>query len=127
MASSSTRPHNLRWSDLEDEEDIGEEIINFLLPPTQVIGPDKNGIRQVIEHEFNEQGRMVKIRTTSRIRKFETQTKKQFLERRTWPKFGDAVNENVGAMLTVVSTEKIFLERPNAQGRFNYSILNFLV
>ncbi|XVF05446.1 hypothetical protein REPUB_Repub05bG0173100 [Reevesia pubescens] len=38
------------------------------------------------------------------------------MERRSWLKFGDAVNEDVNSRLTMVSTEEIFLERPRAPG-----------
>ncbi|KAA8543825.1 hypothetical protein F0562_021998 [Nyssa sinensis] len=41
---------------------------------------------------------------------------KRAIERRSWPKFGDAVHEDVGSRLTMVSTEEILLERPRAPG-----------
>uniref|UniRef100_A0A2N9FDP0 Eukaryotic translation initiation factor 3 subunit G n=1 Tax=Fagus sylvatica TaxID=28930 RepID=A0A2N9FDP0_FAGSY len=37
-------------------------------------------------------------------------------ERRAWPKFGDEVDEDTNARLTMVSTEEIFLERPRPPG-----------
>ncbi|CAI9296228.1 unnamed protein product [Lactuca saligna] len=40
--------------------------------------------------------------------------KQRAMERRSWPKFGDAVQEDVGAKLTMVSTEEIIFERPRA-------------
>ncbi|CAI9259350.1 unnamed protein product [Lactuca saligna] len=38
------------------------------------------------------------------------------MERRSWPKFGDSVQEDVGTRLTMVSTEEIIFERPRALG-----------
>ncbi|CAI9269867.1 unnamed protein product [Lactuca saligna] len=38
------------------------------------------------------------------------------MERRSWPKFGDAVQEDVTAKLTMVSTEEIIFERLRAPG-----------
>lgn len=107
-------PSKLRWGELE--EDDGEDL-DFLLPPKQVIGPDENGIKKVIEYKFSDDGNKVKITTTTRIRKLaNARLSKRAVERRSWPKFGDAVHEDVGARLTMVSTEEIVLERPRAPG-----------
>lgn len=107
-------PAKLRWGELE--EDDGEDL-DFLLPPRQVIGPDENGIKKVIEYKFDEDGNKVKITTTTRTRKLaNARLSKRAVERRSWPKFGDAVHEDVGARLTMVSTEEILLERPKPLG-----------
>ncbi|PPS02633.1 hypothetical protein GOBAR_AA18030 [Gossypium barbadense] len=45
------------------DEDDGEDL-DFLLPPKQVIGPDENGIKKVIEYKFNDEGNKVKITMT---------------------------------------------------------------
>ncbi|KAL8545382.1 hypothetical protein ACS0TY_005521 [Phlomoides rotata] len=114
MAVETMQPSKLRWGELE--EDDGEDL-DFLLPPKQVIGPDENGIKKVIEYKFNDEGNKVKITTTTRIRKLaNARLSKRAVERRSWPKFGDAVHEEVGARLTMVSTEEIVLERPRAAG-----------
>ena len=106
----------LRWGELE--EDDGEDL-DFLLPPRQVIGPDDNGIEKVIEYKFNDDGNKVKITTTTRIRKLaKARLSKRAIERRSWAKFGDAVHEDVGSRLTMVSTEEILIERPRAPGSF---------
>jgi len=106
----------LRWGELE--EDDGEDL-DFLLPPRQVIGPDENGIKRVIEYKFDDDGNKVKITTTTRTRKLaNARLSKRAVERRSWPKFGDAVHEDVGARLTMVSTEEILLERPKPLGTF---------
>ncbi|XP_030534536.1 eukaryotic translation initiation factor 3 subunit G [Rhodamnia argentea] len=108
------KPSKLRWGELD--EDDGEDL-DFLLPPRQVIGPDENGIKKVIEYKFNEDGNKVKITTTTRVRKLaKARLSKSAVERRNWAKFGDAVHEDVGARLTMVSTEEILLERPRAPG-----------
>lgn len=108
------QPGKLRWGELD--EDDGEDL-DFLLPPKQVIGPDENGIKKVIEYKFNDDGNKMKITTTTRVRKLaKARLSKRAVERRSWPKFGDAVHEDVGARLTMVSTEEISLERPRPPG-----------
>ena len=107
--------NKVRWGELD--EDDGEEDLDFLLPPKQVIGPDENGVKKVIQYKFNDEGKKVKITTTTRVRKLaKAQLSKRAVERRSWLKFGDAVHEDVGARLTMVSTEEILLERPRAPG-----------
>ncbi|CAL1374168.1 unnamed protein product [Linum trigynum] len=107
-------PSKLRWGELEEED--GEDL-DFLLPPKQVIGPDESGVKRVIEYKFNEDGNKVKITTTSRVRKLaNARLSRKAVERRSWAKFGDGVHEDVGARLTMVSTEEIRLERPKAPG-----------
>jgi hypothetical protein len=104
----------LRWGELEEDD---AEDLDFLLPPRQVIGPDENGIKKVVEYRFNDEGNKVKITTTTRTRKLaNARLSKRAIERRSWPKFGDAVHEDVGSRLTMVSTEEILLERPRAPG-----------
>ncbi|KAK4364831.1 hypothetical protein RND71_016189 [Anisodus tanguticus] len=103
----------IRWGELEDDA----EDLDFLLPPKQILGPDSNGVKKIVEYKFNEEGNKVKITTTTRIRKLaNARLSKRAVERRSWPKFGDAVHEDVGARLTMVSTEEIILERPRAPG-----------
>ncbi|CAL1394689.1 unnamed protein product [Linum trigynum] len=114
MAIEKSAPSKLRWGELD--EDDGEDL-DFLLPPKEVIGPDESGIKRVIEYKFNDDGNKVKITTTTRVRKLaKARLSRRALERRNWPKFGDAVHEDVGARLTMVSTEEILLERPRAPG-----------
>ncbi|KAL7120023.1 hypothetical protein ACP275_02G097800 [Erythranthe tilingii] len=108
------QPSKVRWGELE--EDDGEDL-DFLLPPKQVIGPNENGIKKVVEFKFNDEGNKVKITTTSRVRKLANALlSKRAVERRSWAKFGEAVHEDVGSRLTMVSTEEIILERPRAPG-----------
>ncbi|KAG2272295.1 hypothetical protein Bca52824_066850 [Brassica carinata] len=101
-----------RWGEMDEDDDL-----DFLLPPKQVIGPDENGLKTVIEYKFNDQGNKVKVTTKSRVRKLASaRLNKRAMERRSWPKFGDAANEDAGSNLTMVSTEEIVLERPRAPG-----------
>ncbi|KAA8543824.1 hypothetical protein F0562_021999 [Nyssa sinensis] len=60
----TTPASKLRWGELD--EDDGEDL-DFLLPPRQVIGPDENGVKKVVEYKFNDEGNKVKITTTTRI------------------------------------------------------------
>lgn len=115
----------LRWGELD--EDDGEDL-DFLLPPKQIIGSDENGIEKVIEYKFRDDGNKVRITTTTRVRKLaKARLSKRAIERRSWPKFGDAVHEDVGSRLTMVSTEKILLERPRAPGSFVSIYLSFVI
>ncbi|KAI5574929.1 hypothetical protein POPTR_010G199000v4 [Populus trichocarpa] len=114
VVDKSAKPAKMRWGELDEED--GEDL-DFLLPPKQVIGPDENGIKKVIEYKFNDDGNKVKITTTTRVRKLaKARLSKRALERRNWSKFGDAIHEDVGSRLTMVSTEEILLERPRAHG-----------
>ncbi|XP_060207926.1 uncharacterized protein LOC132635512 [Lycium barbarum] len=113
MAVETANQRKIKWGELEDDA----EDLDFLLPPKQVFGPDSNGVKKVVEYKFNDEGNKVKITTTTRIRKLaNARLSKGAIERRNWPKFGDAVHEDVGARLTMVSTEEIILERPTAPG-----------
>jgi translation initiation factor 3 subunit G len=104
----------IRWGELE-EDDGGD--LDFLLPPRVVIGPDASGVKKVIEYRFDDDGNKVKVTTTTRVRKLaKTNLSKSAIERRSWPKFGDALKEDAGSRLTMVSTEEILLERPRAPG-----------
>ncbi|KAK3143963.1 hypothetical protein QOZ80_4AG0307170 [Eleusine coracana subsp. coracana] len=115
MATAVATQQKFRWGELEEEDGGGD--LNFLLPPRVVLGPDANGIRQVIEYRFDDDGHKVKVTTTTRTRNLAcARLSRSALERRSWPKFGDAVKEDAAARLTMVSTEEIVLERPRAAG-----------
>lgn len=110
-----------QWCELLDEDD-GKDL-DFLLPPRQVIGPDERGVKKVVEYKFDDEGNEVKKTTTTRVHKLAmTQSSRRAMERRAWPKFGDAVHDDVGARLTMVSTEEIFLERPRPHGSCSLSV-----
>ena len=108
----------IRWGELEEDDG---DYYAYLLPPPVVIGPDENGVRTTIEYKFNEDGVKVKVTKTTRARKLaQARLSKKALERRQWPKFGDAVREEVGNRLTMISTEEIILERPRAPGLIHF-------
>ncbi|KAJ6717946.1 EUKARYOTIC TRANSLATION INITIATION FACTOR 3 SUBUNIT G [Salix purpurea] len=114
VVDESAKPTKMRWGELDEEDG---EALDFLLPPKQVIGPDENGIKKETEYKFNDDGNKVKITTTTRVRKLaNARLSKRAVERRNWSKFGDAIHEDVGSRLTMVSTEEILLERPRAHG-----------
>ncbi|RID42750.1 hypothetical protein BRARA_J02612 [Brassica rapa] len=104
MASMMQRTNNFQWGDIGEEDNDGLDI---LLP--QVIGPDENGVKKVIEYRLNDEGRRIKVTTTTRVQK--RLLSQRAAERRSWPKFGDAAREEAGLHLTVRSTEDIHLER----------------
>ncbi|KAL6221044.1 hypothetical protein ACLB2K_008796 [Fragaria x ananassa] len=111
-SADATQPAKPRWGDLDEDGD--KELDLLLLPPKQVIGPNEKGIKKVIEYKFNEDGHKVKITTTTRI-KSHLMTKAA-VDRHSWAKFGDAVDDDAGASLTVVSKDEVMLERPKALG-----------
>ncbi|KAK9727182.1 hypothetical protein RND81_05G264100 [Saponaria officinalis] len=96
-----------RWGDIEDDDDEVEKTC--LLPPKQVNGPGANGVKTTTEYKFDDQGR--KVKTTTKTRVVVKTVSKTALERRSWAKFGDAVNDNAFSGATV-SAEEIKLERP---------------
>ncbi|XP_065018655.1 uncharacterized protein LOC135644720 [Musa acuminata AAA Group] len=103
----------IRWGELED--DAGD--LDFLPQQLVVVGPDENGAKKVIEYRFDDEGNKVRVTTTTRVRKLTgARLSKRAIERRSWPKFGDAEYEDAGARFTMVSTEEILLERPRVAG-----------
>jgi len=104
-----------RWGDLLDD-DGGDFDLSVLLPPPVVVGPDANGMKKVIEYHIDEEGNKVKVTTTTRVRK--VRRSRRAIERRSWPKFGDAAKEAAGSRLTMVSTEEIFFDRTRASGHY---------
>ncbi|KAI8014839.1 Eukaryotic translation initiation factor 3 subunit G-B [Camellia lanceoleosa] len=87
---SSQQPKKLRWSEIKDDDEVD---LCFLLSPPRLI--DSNEI---------------KITPTT------TRFNKRVVERRSWAKLCDAVNDDVNSRLTMVSTEEIVLERRSASG-----------
>ncbi|OMO53021.1 hypothetical protein CCACVL1_28940 [Corchorus capsularis] len=115
--TGNANKNKLCWADeVDDDGDELEVDLSSLLPPREIIGPDEKGIKKVIEYKFNEAGQKVKVTSTYRVTKTVTKEYKRVAERRSWAKFGDAVDEDVGSRLTVVSTEDVFLERPRVAG-----------
>ncbi|KAI8556693.1 hypothetical protein RHMOL_Rhmol05G0273600 [Rhododendron molle] len=114
-SNKNSSSNKLWWSELEEEDDsatFAAADLGFLLLPPQVTSPDENGIKKVVEYKFNEQGHRVRVTTTTRVRKLaSTRVSKRAVERRGRAKFGDAVDEDVGSRLTMVSWEEIVLER----------------
>ncbi|XP_058215214.1 uncharacterized protein LOC131326442 [Rhododendron vialii] len=116
-SNKNSSTNKLRWSEVEEEDDSATVDLRFLLPPPRVTGPDKNGIKKVAEYTLNEQGHRVRVTTTTRVRKVASaRVSKRAVERRGWAKFGDAVDEDVGSRLTMVSREEIVLERRRDSG-----------
>ena len=115
VGQETPNPKKLRWADLLEDEDNVDNLTLYPLPPREVIGPDENGIKKVIEYKFKA-GNIVKVTSTFLVRKVVTKMSKGAIDRRSWAKFGDAVNDKVGSELTSVSSEEIFLERPRVQG-----------
>ncbi|KAI3856829.1 hypothetical protein MKX03_014147 [Papaver bracteatum] len=109
MTTSTQKP---KWGDMADDD--GNDL-DYLLPRPEVIGPDKNGIKKVISYKYNEEGLKVKVTTTIRVTRKVIDTRKSVVERRSWPKFGEAADED-GKGYTTKSNEDIFIERPTAPG-----------
>eukprot|EP00250_Pteridium_aquilinum_P008721 c1815_g1_i1 orf=136-1020(+) len=98
---------DFRWGDLGDDDEGPDAV----LPPPQVIGPDEKGIKVVIEWRKNEEGSVMKVTTTVRIKRQLKRLSPAVAARRGLKKFGDAVGQNASDNLTVVSIEEVFLER----------------
>ena len=82
-----------------------------------MVGPDDNGLKKVIEYRFDDDGNKVRVTTTTRVCKLaRARLSCSAIEHRQWPKFGDALKEDAGSGLTMVSTEAILLERPRSPG-----------
>jgi hypothetical protein len=114
--------HTERWADLLDD-DGGDLDLGMLLPPPVVVGPDAKGIKTVTEYRIDGEGNKVKVTTTKRVRT--VRRSRSAIERRSWPKFGDAAREAAGSRLTMACTEEILFDRTRATGR-RCSILFFL-
>ncbi|XP_074290315.1 uncharacterized protein LOC141617042 [Silene latifolia] len=112
MSMSTIPMKKERWGEIEEEGDD----YSYLLPPKEVTGPDTDGVKTVVEYKFNDEGKKVKITTKTRV----VTSKKSILERRSWAKFGDAVNDapiNTSLSLTTVSTEEIKIDRPGSDDK----------
>jgi len=105
----------MRWGDSAELDDDTDEF-EVQLPASQVIGPDAQGVKTVIDYRQKEDGS--KVRTTKKLRVMTTTKKvtKEMLERKNWVKFGDAQRYKPGdESMTAVSIEEIFIERVRAQ------------
>ncbi|PVH67092.1 hypothetical protein PAHAL_1G426600 [Panicum hallii] len=105
--------HTERWADLLDD-DGGDLDLGMLLPPPVVVGPDAKGIKTVTEYRIDGEGNKVKVTTTKRVRT--VRRSRSAIERRSWPKFGDAAREAAGSRLTMACTEEILFDRTRATG-----------
>ncbi len=117
----------MRWGDQIDEDDV-------YVPPTQVVGPDANGITITIEYKKNDKGDVIKYttksETTTVVRKvykvlwccgvtaidkasssLPLTTIQAALERRQWQRFGKAAREQKTDSVTVQAVEDIPFER----------------
>lgn len=112
--------HTERWGDLLDDDDLD---LGVFLPPPVVVGPDAKGFKKVIEYRIDGEGNKVKVTTTTRVRL--VRRSRSAIERRSWPKFGDAAKEAAGSRLTMVSTEEILLDRTGATGYIYRCSLSF--
>ncbi|XP_062203351.1 uncharacterized protein LOC133905550 isoform X2 [Phragmites australis] len=112
-AATATLQQSIRRGDLE-EDDGGD--LDSHLPPRVVIGPDENGVRKVIEHRFDNEGNKVKVMPIiSPVRKLtRVPHSRSAIERRSWPKSGDAVKEDAGSRLIAAPTEGSNAEEPLA-------------
>eukprot|EP00191_Tetraselmis_sp_GSL018_P025077 CAMPEP_0177626256 /NCGR_PEP_ID=MMETSP0419_2-20121207/30552_1 /TAXON_ID=582737 /ORGANISM="Tetraselmis sp., Strain GSL018" /LENGTH=262 /DNA_ID=CAMNT_0019127289 /DNA_START=23 /DNA_END=808 /DNA_ORIENTATION=- len=92
----------MRWGDSLDDEDDA-------LPPPEVLGPDKNGIKQLITYKKNDKGETIKQTCRVRVVKVEKKIYKSALERKKWKKFGAAANQE--SEITVQANDDIMFEK----------------
>jgi len=113
----------MRWGDTLEDDDFDEVTAQALvaaqpakptevkLPPRQVFGPDKDGVKMIVEYKV-ENGQKMKVTKKVRISKQQIRTTKGVIERRQLKKFGEAANLNAEQERTTMAlTEDIFLER----------------
>eukprot|EP01134_Creolimax_fragrantissima_P001780 CFRG1780T1 len=77
------------WGDLDTEDDD----LDSSLPPTEVTGPNKEGIKTVVEYRWNEDYNPPKKEKVTRTYRVEVQKRKlnkEEQERANWARFGDA-------------------------------------
>eukprot|EP01137_Pigoraptor_chileana_P006859 Opistho-2@51699 len=95
------------WADDVDEEFAKAED---KLPPPQVIGPDKNGIKKVIEYKLNDAGKRIKITKTFRLETRSAKHSTAVIERKKWKKFGASEGLKAGPDPASTSIgEEVFL------------------
>lgn len=107
----------MRWGDSADLDQEDDDF-DAPLPETQVFGPDKHGIKTIVEYKVKEEtGQRVKVTRRVRVSKQKRQVTPAMLARRTWRKFGDAAGASLEEerTRTVVSTEEIVIERPQLE------------
>eukprot|EP00033_Pygsuia_biforma_P000491 GCRY01000580.1.p1 GENE.GCRY01000580.1~~GCRY01000580.1.p1 ORF type:complete len:275 (-),score=31.92 GCRY01000580.1:72-896(-) len=92
------------WADTAEEQ-LDE------LPPTQISGPNEDGIKTVVEYREDEKGVRYKITSKIQCVKKLEQVKKRVLERKNWKKFGAAfASKGPEEGITMVSVEAIPLK-----------------
>jgi translation initiation factor 3 subunit G len=99
----------IRWADTLDDDEERE------IPVGSVTGPDAKGVKTVVEYKKNDRGEVVKVTTRIKTSTIEKRVYKSQLERRKWPRFGDALNEKEGDSVTVRAVEDIPFERVRLQ------------
>ncbi|CAK4735554.1 unnamed protein product [Aphanomyces euteiches] len=93
-----------RWGD-EDED---------FLPARTESEPDANGVRTIVSWKFDDNHNKVKV--TTKVQKVQQVEKisKRVIERRSWAKFGEALNEKDSSNVTYTANETVTMEDPNA-------------
>ncbi|KAF0714063.1 Aste57867_4077 [Aphanomyces stellatus] len=93
-----------RWGD-EDED---------FLPQRTETEPDANGVRTIVSWKFDDNHNKVKV--TTKIQKVQVVDKmsKRVIERKSWPKFGEALSEESNTNVTYTANETVSMEDPNA-------------
>ncbi|KAM0834109.1 hypothetical protein ACQ4PT_063818 [Festuca glaucescens] len=102
VGESATKANIGVFGDLADGE---KYVVDLSLPPRVIIGPDQNGFKVTINYRYDSEGNKVKVTTTTRVRKLACAA----VERRNWPKFGDAAADGDRSAWKVVSDEEIYL------------------
>lgn len=83
-----------RWGDSDEEQD--EPQVQQSLPQDEVIGPNEDGIKKIVTHRINDDGKQEKRTQIVRIEKQITRVHKRVIHRRALPKFGDSANDAAG-------------------------------
>mmetsp|Transcript_3867 Transcript_3867/g.7917 ORF Transcript_3867/g.7917 Transcript_3867/m.7917 type:complete len:347 (+) Transcript_3867:64-1104(+) len=121
----------LGWGDADDsdEEENQQEVLaatsdkpqqgtgGVTVPPTHYSRVDKQGIQIVTSYKPGRSAGQLLIKTVTkqRVERYTVKEPKGVQERRTWKKFGTALeDEKAGVQTTVQSKDEVLMENPNA-------------
>tara|TARA_A100001015_G_C14985849_1_gene711505 strand:+ start:344 stop:1234 length:891 start_codon:yes stop_codon:yes gene_type:complete len=98
--------------------DDGETSADRYLPPTQIVGPDEDGIKTIVEYKFNKDGKKQRTTTKVLVKQVRRKVSKKIAERKKLVKFGAAKEKGpagtIDTDVTLMSHEDVLIEKPDA-------------
>jgi translation initiation factor 3 subunit G len=98
MPSVTAPAPKVQWSDDVDE-----------FPFTEVIGPNEDGIKTVIERYIDENDKKVQVTRQIKVQKVEEKVNHAVATRKHWKKFGDAAGLGVGPDSSTTKVDDEFI------------------